>query len=1500
MTDMRDAVPSGLDPLTCAPGVLRGLVRQPDPAVRRAGLVGLAERLGAERDEDRAELPGFAECLPGFVDASPEAALALARLHLRLRAHVREPPRWRAAEGLPARVRVAWLSAEIAGRPATVRDEPAGEALCQAVHGLGAADVDDPEALARELADRPEPALHAEALRITREAVHAALLASSRARALVLRIATDSPGTGAGVAALRELAEPWAALDPLPEGPLNRFLNTTGDAAAADAAVEVAARQGHQRLLRDVAAGAGRAPALRRRALELLGDLAGRDDIGDLIAIAAGDPLLLAGPAARCLRRLHRRGHFPVDGDVPAIVRLALADHTVRPDEVATVLFTCRRAALAELTAAAVGDPSWPRRLDLLVALAAQGAADLPAGDAVTGLLRTAADPAPFLRAIRALRHTAAEEQVIEALPRSPAAALDALEAVGGARTVAALREGLGLDGPSGVVPHLRPFRHRALELVWHLTGDADARRSLLVRLHPRALPRRIAADLGGPDEAELSLLRAALDPADPAAALRTLARHGGPGTVPAIADLLLRVVSDLAAASAPSAPSRPGGESAEPAVPDEVVSAVRDLGGRLHERGKIRPRCLLDAAGAREAGDALVADLVLDLLDRPGLTAAETAILLGVLSRTASRGVRARVHPLLRHRDRHVRKHVIALLARDTDGADAQALSASLVPLTAAPDAQTARQALLALGHARARWAAAAVAACLDHPNMNVKKTAAAALARAGGPVAVPRLLFWLGAHDNPGLRAALVEALRAILGDAYAATIVAAAERAADDRARTLLLRGLDGVVSARAVGALADQGSPAGTALLALVPDGWVRLGSGTVTDLADRFAAHGIVPPPAAAPEPDADLALLAARGWNADAAWRLAERFGTSGTSGTSDELAGLDRLRGSLARWLELADARPAGRDPLLRFTLRLCPAPWSDGELETFARSGRLLAAALPGVGAPLLPLLEKVAPLLPASEALETAERVRALPPGIAGGRSSLALLRRCRAVLTRADLDRALAAARASAEPVRDVLHEAFEATDSAPPGEEARAWRTSLEAAARGLADLARFRAADDAPSAPGSRDRLNALIDVFPAAAQDVGAALLDWMTDLQPVDAPPWTLTENARPAPRPRAPRPGDLDQPRSTAQRERLLAMLDDPVQGRRDAAAQALLGWPEPEIRHALLRAYLHGRVDLSVTAPLASALTGLDDAADPERFAAVTAHLAPPCLTPFIPGLLRWWEHGTPGTRAAARQVLRRAAPDLVAEALSERVEAGAWGLLDLVANVSLLRTPALTRTRRRLRAEGRGDLADRIHLVDGPLRHPDAGRRDSAALTALRTRVHAPQARTPSRAELLRLARTGGTEQIRRALSLLAEPFTDAPAPGRPPARDFELEELLAESLGHPEARVRLHAHRLSRKVLARPAYLEQTARLLDDRQPDIARAAIRTLAHAGWAPAIPALVGLLAHPRPTVRRTAADGLARIGAPAVPALTHAAGRARPDRRRVYTAVLEKIT
>ncbi|MEU6941710.1 hypothetical protein ABZ943_34195, partial [Streptomyces rubiginosohelvolus] len=44
-----------------------------------------------------------------------------------------------------------------------------------------------------------------------------------------------------------------------------------------------------------------------------------------------------------------------------------------------------------------------------------------------------------------------------------------------------------------------------------------------------------------------------------------------------------------------------------------------------------------------------------------------------------------------------------------------------------------------------------------------------------------------------------------------------------------------------------------------------------------------------------------------------------------------------------------------------------------------------------------------------------------------------------------------------------------------------------------------------------PAVPRSRSLLRALVEAYPGAAAEARAHLVDWMTELQPLDAPEWT-----------------------------------------------------------------------------------------------------------------------------------------------------------------------------------------------------------------------------------------------------------------------------------------------------------------------------------------------------------------------------------------------------
>ncbi|MDG4861249.1 hypothetical protein P8605_24250, partial [Streptomyces sp. T-3] len=145
------------------------LLMDADPRRRHQGLLRLAAHLASGRP-DEAEQTELAALLPTSVAEPAEAALVQAGLHERLGRHLdgARHPRWRTA-GLPERVQVAWLRAELANDPAVVREEPPGELLYQAVRSTDLTASHRPDRLVAALADSADPVLRTEALRLARQ-----------------------------------------------------------------------------------------------------------------------------------------------------------------------------------------------------------------------------------------------------------------------------------------------------------------------------------------------------------------------------------------------------------------------------------------------------------------------------------------------------------------------------------------------------------------------------------------------------------------------------------------------------------------------------------------------------------------------------------------------------------------------------------------------------------------------------------------------------------------------------------------------------------------------------------------------------------------------------------------------------------------------------------------------------------------------------------------------------------------------------------------------------------------------------------------------------------------------------------------------------------------------------------------------------------------------------------------------------------------------------------
>ncbi|MEZ4451422.1 MAG: HEAT repeat domain-containing protein [Nannocystaceae bacterium] len=1488
------------------------------------GLVALERRRRSA--SDAAALRGLAALLPRRVPRDPSASRRLAGLYERLWTWLEGPvlPDWRSSPG-PIAARLAWLRTAALTDPAAIAglvDER--EPLRQALDGLPVDALLRPAATLLALARAPAAGLQAIADRLLAPALHRALITPSEAHSIAAALAHGS-SLSLRRAALERLAEPWAAGFPLPLPLLKDAL--AGDERLAAAALACARVRGLAGVVASVVADEEAPPQLRQAALRALAELEGAE-VSPLLGAALSDPVLFAGPAIDALGALHRRGVFLRDPDLGDLLALYAADLRVDPIAVARIAYTSRRALAERLRAGKPAALGLDRRVELLLAVdrSVAGPEDMSLVPWLLEQLETAEDPRPILAALarhpRALAleddaRAAVEARVLPHLDARPSAALEALRVHGGEATRAALRRGLGIEPPGPIETALIADHEAALALLWHLGAeDRGARAALLRAIAVEPLPRAILDDLGptvDPDEEAILARRRAALPRDRSgrarrlvAVIEGLARADRAALVPELG----RALVDLAEAigDGDDLDEHAHGEAREQ-LPEAVLRAVRGLGERLFQRARIRPPTICAASDAPAAGQTLLAELLARAVAEVADAPKTLAVLLRTLVGAPHPRNRAAILGLRRRSDPAIRKLVIPLTVQC--GADD--LASDLRALVAADDLESARQAVIALGSIGAREHADAIASILDHPTMNLKKAAAEALAVAGSPAVVGRILFWLGHHDNPGLRALLLAALDAILGDAATATILAALEREADPRRRALVIDALDRRLEATALRIHAGAGVSWARELLAALHAGALRP-RGDAAALRAELERHGLATPREKGPEAAIDPAILALerRGLDEGQAADLLDRLADAPLRPYERR-----RLRPHLGAWLEWARREPSRGGAVLDLIATIvcddasapsasasnaAPSRAPTAATGAFAHApraalasaeGALLARHLPALldaleAAPasdpdargrLLALADALAPVLGPAEALLLGHVLRDLSIGPnSTGRSALAALRRAGLVIESRDLDRALADAAGTADPAaleRAILGEAF-LVDGGDPSdlEEGAARRLDDALVAGDPAAIEALRAEWAAPV----RATVLRLVAAFPGLPERARAPALAWLHALQPLDAPAWDRPlERDRPL-RPSAHAP---TQPPSAARLQFLLRRLDAARPEDREEAVRGLARWPDLKIRRIARDAYLGGRIDddaiddhlrdLGPVEPSVLARTLSDDRVERiERWLSRA-----PVPEDMVPALVTCWlAADRRAIDEALARVLARVPPHRVFQAVTTALRRGQWGALALVHGP--LHPRALP-----------GDL----------LSHPGAGAFSGLAerLAALlpRPEATAPSPTEPTIDRAALFERLGDLESRAPADALIADLKLLAKIPDDP------FVALCRALLRHAAPRLRLAALRQLRRHGAREDVLEASRVLLDDARADVRRSAIQSLAHAGDEAAIPAILALVDDPHNGVRRAATSAVARYGPRARGPLVAAIRGARPDRRALYQALLDAL-
>ncbi len=1498
-------------------------------------LVALRDK--ASRASDAAAHRALAALLPTTLAPEPASALLLAELYTQLWRWLPERalPPWR-RPGLDPTVHLAWLRAEACTSPQRAGDlaRTSAAELATALEGVDLGAVDDPARLIEQLAADDDPQLQTIALTLTRQAIERGAISPEAAHGVALRLLRGAQAK----AALELLTQPWCLELPLRAAQLSPALGA-GEGVAR-AALRCAAARGLEGPLRAVLGDEEAPPRLRQEALRALGPVIHRSAIPGLLSAALGDPRLLTRPFVDALTALHRRGAFITDDDVPALLQLYAQSPELSAEELVELAYTSRGALFTALRDRPPLPLTGQRRIAGATALARapQGATPLPvrpwlvdrcldpSGEADDdGADPHADDPdrsAPTdlrsaaLLALAQLHDPAAERLALARMDRDPESALRALRHVGGEATVRALAAALGVEpeGPTrgALLPCVRP----ALDLLWQLSASDPARRAqLLERLDEDDLTPAMLGDLDSVLSAPAADLiarrsrreRPKSSPlAASIAAIQALCRSPQAAHLPGLLDPLDACLRAVAAGEVDDESLR--GE-ARRVVPRAVLDALRGLGAALHRRGRIRPTTLLHAAPAT-APDHFTAGLLLELLPErrdPSPDTARVEIILRTLADLDAPQIYPAVLPWLRADAPMLRKLVLPLLARHGGAA----LATSVRVLTRAGDEETLRQAVITLGELRDPSGAQALIAALEHRNMNIKRAAAAALGQLCVAEAIPRLIWWLGHHDNPGLRQRLIAALRGSLGQATSLTLLAAVARADTTRRRGLLLDALAPDLDPLAIRTLLRADVPWLGDLIARIPHG------RTLGSLGAELEAAGHRPTPAPTPARNPKLRDLALDGPTPDVEAELLALRRERPLAPAESAL-----LAPHLAAWMDLAAAAEAPLDHL-RVALDALPRPLPSDLAQALCRRREVLIAGLIAATGPLAgrihDLLNTLAAALPPAQAwllgvsLRDGVRRRHIDHS---GRSPLSLLRRCGIALVRRDIDSALANAERSPDPSalrRQILADAFLHDPHAPARNTLKKGpKQALERAveSRESAAIGPLRATWRAR--PGATK--GALIDAYVRGDPQLRPALLDWLCELQPPSA---ALREELppRPAAEDRRPRPENLDQPLSAPLLRRLCGDLDDPE--RRIPAATTLLERARslgPDLRQRLLLHFLdgdlgdgpEGKLPRALLPTLAAELSALPLRAFTEalgqrvRDRPWLARLRR--LFSFAAGredrrkldhLLATWPRADleRPAREALRSMIRAFDRNVLRIALQEPLLRGEWGTLDLLEpplRPSTLDEELLRATRpgeRERLAELLGDLRrPRSSALDhrGAAQDPDLAEATESVGTDGTGETGEAHEPPRTREELMAGLREADRRSPQEAL------VADLKALGRAPDPAFI--DLCRSLVEGPHPRLRLAAYRQLRRHGSREDSRAAARVLLGDPRPDVQRSAIGSLAHARDAQALPMIVDLLGSRHNNVRKAAFSALKLYGPSAAEALQAAMRRARPDHRR----------
>jgi excisionase family DNA binding protein len=1533
------------------PAIINQALQSSIPSVVHAAILHVWHRLKEPSPEQKQE--DWVQLLPREIALFPaETQRLLAEVWIEIPVYY-PLPNWRSADLAPE-VFVTWLRAQIVHSPKSTKEFPTDFALRAAISNIPIDKISTAQDLVENLLKSSSSAIQRQGIRYLDQAFSQGIIKPSVAHDLLTTL-LDDPNAMITVEAIKRLRSPWATL--IPQCPQSRLLSLiVCDFVVAREAILTLTARGESESLVPFLETNDVDPYVQRVCIDALAEYGEKRHIHTILERALCDLLFFGESAIQTLLMFRRRGIVCSKEQAAAVFGIYIESLDINEEDVAEILSPYVAVCLEGIEVVLSSpQPQWDKVVNLLAAFSTKAAVDKL--KAIVGSDVFKEGWAPAIRALGNLQIADAEEMVLERFLDEPDAGIEALIQMGASTTVSRLKTEL-FHQPAEVKP------------AWHY---AAAR--LLYQLEPGSQNLKYLSNHGLLSGAILDSLPTCASIAE----TRTLGNLAHQPGHP-LREHSIRGLGHTAGIHGISLLARCLDDSNEK-IRQITHEAIQNLGGRLYRFNVLRPACLVLATSEEEAGSLLLADCLLTRLDDQACDDQQLLWFLETLTEHAHPHLLRRIRKLLRHRNPHVIKFALQCLG--THGK--KKAVPWILPFAETKDIYILRQALLALGNLQAHWAAPTILKSLEHPNMNIKKTAIVAMRGTKCRSIIPKLLFWVSHHDNPGFRQELVSVLKASLENDFVTVVATALDLTTKKRSWELLCLALNNEISTAFVTNKIQHNHPWTKILLLLIYSGSVYLKDGDVVSLEAELRQRGLekcIPETFDAPT--------------------FATYF--------ADSMKEFDFAK-TVAQLHHLLEQAPQGVEPNKDIIKTLTLVGLNNGTNfhlrklryhvhQLIDMCGSLNKDARHGV----LSILLANANTFSEVETLRTAWIAKDLWDEFQSDSSGKAISD-IGAVLTVQQARQLLASEQFSS--LNRAVNTILWASHS-----ESELGRLLASSGSRVLSEFIEVGRQEQCFKQACKDERVLDCVSVINTvkdhygnkAAINLTRRLLRksdlasrHMSSLLPrfegteSDGLLADISSNKKLSINLRTEAISALSKRPSNWNRSVLKKAVEDKQAEIRMQAASGLYEWSNSESRTHLLDKYIDGKLgehftDLkmkrSEVRHVAKRVKKVKGKREDQELVRIL-ELLPACAfhtQETINILVGVWEKGLNDSSAMARNILRGVPIRNVLPAVYPRLSKNIWAYLDILGTEQKVDS-AFLKLFKQADANGKNQLLRYLYRKPdmGPFYSPGLGdallsfiktneeiakplailskltdwyepesalrlvkslqevmkrspkqekevidaillgsHGQSAALQiklfrelglgcvtkypTIMTRIAEAQIDEPNTTVLLTNdTRVAITNHIRNLISdknpELARKVVTYLARTQSPE---ETMDLLEEMLSHRSTRVRLQSHRMLQRTAPRERYLQATAQLLSDTNPDIIRRAVRVLTFGGDTDSLKKIIGLLHHKERTVRRAAHQGLVVMGELAVPPLHRALNQERPDRRDVIRDILTEIT